>query len=174
MKRRRKAKMAIPDLSRAGIYSIPDAAALIGVSVQKVRAWVEGRPRSEMKPLIDNDIGWLENRIAISFANLMELRFVAFFTDAGVRFPEIRRIMNEVRTFIRRPHPFATDIVFRTDGERIVAEAARRNGIPSIYDLRSNTNRRVSRLVRFCWKPAGDGRDKPTCGCVAWAEKKGL
>lgn len=49
---------------------------------------------------------------------------------------EIRAIMNEVRAGIRRPHPFATNVVFRTDGSRIVAEIAHRNGVVEIYDLR--------------------------------------
>lgn len=58
---------------------------------------------------------------AFSFANLMELRFIAFFTDAGVSLNEIRMVMDEVRVEIMRPHPFATNLVFKTDGEKVVA-----------------------------------------------------
>jgi uncharacterized protein (DUF433 family) len=67
----------------------------------------------------------------------MELRFVAFFEAAEVSMREIRSIMDEVRAQIHRPHPFATDIVFKTDGSKIVAEIARKNGISDLYDLRS-------------------------------------
>ena len=81
------------------IYGVREAADLIGVSMQKIRAWIDGW-RRHILALIDNDLGWVDYRLAFSFANLMELRFVAFFTDAGVTLAEIRSIMDEVRTEI--------------------------------------------------------------------------
>jgi uncharacterized protein (DUF433 family) len=66
----------------------------------------------------------------------MELRFVATFTAANVGLREIRKIMDEVKDTLEHPHPFATRTVFKTDGKKIVAEIAKRNGV-SIYDLRS-------------------------------------
>lgn len=155
--------MAAPDLSRTGIYSVREAANLIGVPAQKVRAWVEGWSGTEEPPLIDNDLGWVDKRLALSFANLMELRFVAFFTDAGVTLTELRRIMGEVRVQIRRPHPFATNLIFKTDGAKVVAEIARRNGVSDIYDLRSR-NFEMGTVVYKSLKegvfydPAGDAK----------------
>ena len=66
----------------------------------------------------------------------MELRFVATFSEAGVRLNEIRAILEEVRDTLNHPHPFATRTVFKTE-KRIVAEIARKNGVQAIYDLRS-------------------------------------
>jgi uncharacterized protein (DUF433 family) len=129
--------MASPDMLRSGIFTVRDAAGLIGASPQKIRAWMTGWPRTVEAPIIDNDLGWVDQQLAFSFANLMELRFIAFFEGAGVKLREIRNIMNEVRTELRRPHPFATNIVFKTDGVKIVAEIARRNGVADLYDLRS-------------------------------------
>jgi uncharacterized protein (DUF433 family) len=129
--------MAGPDLLRTGIYTARDAAALIGVPPQKIRAWITGWPRTVSAPILDNDLGWVNRRLAFSFANLMELRFIAFFEGAGVKLNEIRNIMDEARDAIRRPHPFATNIVFKTDGVKIVAEIAHRNGVPDLLDLRS-------------------------------------
>lgn len=129
--------MAGPDLLRTGIYTARDAAALLGVSQQKIRAWIAGWPETVAAPILENDLGWVDRRLAFSFANLMELRFVAFFVGAGVKLPEIRNIMDEARTEIRRPHPFSTNVVFKTDGVKIVAEIAHRNGISDLYDLRS-------------------------------------
>jgi uncharacterized protein (DUF433 family)/DNA-binding transcriptional MerR regulator len=129
--------MANPDLLRTGIYTVRDAADLIGVSSQKIRAWIAGWPRTVAAPVVDNDLGWVDDRLAFSFANLMELRFIAFFEGAGVKLREIRAIMDEVRAELHRPHPFATNVVFKTDGEKIVAEIAHRNGIADLYDLRS-------------------------------------
>lgn len=129
--------MASPDLLRTGIYTVRDAAALIGVTAQRLRAWVTGWPRTVSPPILDNDLGWVDGQLAFSFANLMELRFIAFFEGAGVKLREIRAIMDEVREAIKRPHPFATNLVFKTDGRKIVAEIVHRNGVADLYDLRS-------------------------------------
>lgn len=125
------------DLTRSGIYTASEAAALIGVSERKIRGWVAGWPGSGAPPVVTNDLGWVNGKLAFSFANLMELRFIAFFEDAGVRFKKIRAIMEEVRTAIHRPHPFATNIVFKTDGQKIVAEIFNRNGKIDLFDLQS-------------------------------------
>ena len=45
--------------------------------------------------------------------------------------------MQEAQHSLKHPHPFSTKIIFRTDGRKIVAEIARRNGLDLIYDLRS-------------------------------------
>jgi len=125
------------DLSRSGIYSVSDAAALIGVPAERIRGWVDGWPSSEAPPMIQNDLGWVDGHLAFSFANLMELRFIAFFSAAQVKIGEIRKIMEEARRVLNMRHPFATNIVFRTDRAKIVAEIARRNGVADIYDLKS-------------------------------------
>lgn len=124
-------------LSRSGIYTVSEAAALINVSRQKVRAWVEGWPRREAAPLIANDLGWVDDRLAFSFANLMELRFIAVFIQAGVKIQNVRAVMDEARREMERPHPFATNRVFRTDGKKIISEIARRNEVLQLYDLKS-------------------------------------
>ena len=163
--------MVDTELSRTGIYGVREAADLIGVSMQKIRAWMEGWPRAAAPSLIDNDLGWVDDRLAFSFANLMELRFVAFFTGAGVRLAEIRSIMDEVRTEIQRPHPFATDLVFKTDGEKVVAEIARNNGISDIYDLRSK-NFEIGSVV---YKSLKDGIVyDPTGDAKAWFPRQSL
>ncbi len=155
--------MADPDLVRTGIYSVTDAAELIGVSPQKIRAWVAGWPRTVTAPVLENDLGWVDGRLAFSFANLMELRFIAFFEGAGVKLREIRAIMDDVREELRRPHPFATNTVFKTDGAKIVAEIAHRNGVTDLYDLRSK-NFEMSVVVYRSLKdgvvydPQGDAR----------------
>jgi uncharacterized protein (DUF433 family)/DNA-binding transcriptional MerR regulator len=129
--------MAGPNLLETGIYTVSEAAALVGATKRQVRGWIAGYPNTKVAPILANDLGWIDDRLAFSFANLMELRFVAFFSNAGVRVREIRSIMDEVKTTLRHPHPFSTNVVFKTDGRKIVAEIASRHGIPKIYDLRS-------------------------------------
>jgi len=119
-----------------GLYTIPEAARLVGASQRALRAWVEGRS-GQQKPVIQNEVGRIGRTVAVSFTNLMELRFIARFKDAGVSLRETRSIMEEARETLRHPHPFATQIVFRTDGRKILAEIATKNGIKDLYDLRS-------------------------------------
>lgn len=128
--------MVQPDLLETGIYTIPDAAELVGAQPASVRVWVEGHT-GKQDPVIENELGKVEGKTAVSFANLMELRFIARFVEAGVRLQEIRRIMSEAKATLNHPHPFATRTVFKTDGRKIVAEIARRNGLMLIYDLKS-------------------------------------
>lgn len=132
-----KIAMATLNLIETGIYSVPEAAKLIGTTERKVRGWVVGYGKNE-GPLIDNELGWVDGRLAFSFVNLMEIRFVAFFEAAGVRLQHIRKILNEAKDVLRHPHPFSTSIVFRTDGKRILAKIAKENGIGDLYDLKSH------------------------------------
>lgn len=124
------------NLLTTGIYTIPEAADLVEAEQPDLRVWIEGRP-GKQDPIIENDLGKLGHKTALSFTNLMELRFINLFSRAGVRLNEIRSILEEVRHTLEHPHPFATNTVFRTDGRRIVADIARRNGVSSIYDLKT-------------------------------------
>jgi len=119
-----------------GIFTIPVAAELLGVSTSMVRVWVDGH-RGKQDPIIENELGRVDGKLAISFKNLMELQFVAFFVRAGIKLPVIRSIMQEAREILNKPHVFATNEVFQTDGKRIVTVIGRKNGINSIYDLKS-------------------------------------
>ena len=129
--------MAKPDLLEAGIYTIPEVAELVQATQADVRVWVDGHT-GKQDPVIDNQLGKVNGKTAVSFANLLELRFIAKFSAAGVGLHEIRSIMREVSDVLQHPHPFATKIVFKTDGRKIVAEIARRKGLQLIYDLKSH------------------------------------
>jgi hypothetical protein len=128
--------MARPDLLEAGIYTIPEVAELVKAPQANVRVWIEGHT-GKQDPVIVNQLGRSGGKTAVSFANLMELRFIARFVSAGVGLREIRAIMREASETLRHPHPFATKTVFLTDGRKIVADIARRNGLHLIYDLKS-------------------------------------
>lgn len=125
-----------PSLLETGIFTVPEIALLVGEPQAVVRVWVGGHT-GKQEAVIDNDLGRVNGKVAVSFTNLMELRFVAFFAKQGVGLREIRRIMDEVKETMEHPHPFATKTVFKTDGRKIVADIARKNGIDGIYDLRS-------------------------------------
>lgn len=130
--------MATPDLLETGIYSVAEVAFLLGVTERRVRGWISGYAGRQTGPVIQNELGWSDDRVAISFRNLMELRFIAVFEAEGVKFRRIRRVMEEVREITTLPHPFATDIVFKTDGRKIVGEIINKTTGRLIYDLESH------------------------------------
>jgi uncharacterized protein (DUF433 family) len=152
--------MAGADLLEAGIYTVPDAAELVEAPPALVRVWVGGH-KGKQDPVIINELGRIHGKVAVSFHNLMELRFVALFHSAGVRLQTIRAIMSDVRDSLAHPHPFATEIVFRTDGRKIVAEIGLKNGVKNIYDLRSHNYEMHSVVMKslkndVIYDPRGD------------------
>lgn len=156
--------MSEPNLFETGIYTIPDAAELVSADARVVRIWVSGH-KAKQEPIIQTQIGRMGNKVALSFTNLMELRFVATFAAAGVKLPEIRKIMSEAKRSLSHPHPFATKTVFKTDGRKIVAEIARANGIENIYDLKSK-NYEMYPVVAAYLK--GDVMYDPEGDAVSW------
>jgi uncharacterized protein (DUF433 family) len=124
------------DLLTSGALSIQDTADLLGVKSRLVRAWLAG-VRGKQLPVISAELGKVDDRLAVSFTNLMELRFVAEFHKAGVRLSEIRAILDEAKDFLNHPHPAATQKFFRTDGHKILGEIGRKHGVEVLYDLRT-------------------------------------
>lgn len=152
--------MAGPSLLEAGIYTVPAAAELVQAPQRMVRIWVGGH-KGKQNPIIENELGRVDGKVAVSFHNLMELRFVALFHGAGVKLREIRAIMNEVKDVLDHPHPFATHTIFKTDGRKIVAQIGKKNGIDNIYDLRSKNYEMQTVVMRtlkddVIYDPAGD------------------
>lgn len=88
--------MSKPDLLQTGIYTITQAAELVAAPIPLVRIWVAGR-RGRQFAVIENQLGRIDGTNAVSFTNLMELRFVGLFHGAGVKLREIRSIMQEAR-----------------------------------------------------------------------------
>jgi uncharacterized protein (DUF433 family) len=123
-------------LIETGIFTIPTAAKLLRIPAPVVRVWVEGHA-GKQEPIIRNELGRVDGKVAISFNNLIELQFVAFFVRANVPLKTIRSILEEARSVFKLEHPFSTTAVFQTDGKKIVARIGKGNGIGSIYDLKS-------------------------------------
>jgi len=162
--------MAALNLLESGIYTIPQVAALVEAEERFVRIWVAGHSGKQYA-VIENQLGKVDGKIAVSFTNLMELRFVATFAKAGVSLRAIRAIMQEVRDTLQHPHPFATRTVFKTDGRKIVAEIAQRNGVDNIYDLKSK-NFEMHVVVTKSLK--GDVEYDPEGDAVCWRPRPKL
>lgn len=156
-------------LLASGIYTVPEASRLIGVHPNKIRGWVAGYPRTQSDPIIRNQIEDQNGQLAFSFTNLMEARFVNFFSQHGVNARSIRLMAEEARRILSHPHPFATNIIFTTDGERIFATAADKAQDKKLYDLKSK-NFAFYRIIKQSFKEGVEY--DPSGEAMSWRPRK--
>lgn len=129
------------DLVGVGLYSFPEAAKLTGIESSSLRRWLRGYGRTKKGSGAAYDIEALwtsplqdEDFDAISFADLLEVRFVNAFRKYGVSLQTIRTAARHAREMFGTNYPF-TNRRFRTDGRGIFAEALRETGETEMMDL---------------------------------------
>lgn len=96
-----------------GLYGFADAARLLGISLSKLRSWVSPKER-----LIHRQLPADEK--AITFAELMELYFIAMFRNEGVSLDTIRRASAAAAAKFSADYPFSVKR-FDTDGRTVFA-----------------------------------------------------
>ncbi len=122
-----------------GVYSVPEAAQLTGASAAAVRRWMFGyhyryREDDRTQPALwEADIEPIGGQIALSFLDLMEVRFIRAFRRHGVSWKTIREAARVACEIVQDVHPFARRR-FRTDGTRIFQEV-RERGKAKLLDL---------------------------------------
>ena len=118
------------ELVGKGIYSISEARRLTGVSRDSIVRWmcgynyeIKGKTH-KMAPLWKAELGrYDEDSYALTFRDLMEIRFIHAFKQHGVSWPNIRAAAEFAEKELHDDHPFSTQL-FQTDGKRIFAENA--------------------------------------------------
>lgn len=112
-----------------GIYGRRDAARLLRMTPNRLRRWVSGytywlrynataKSRRLQPPVIKTDLPVIDNTIALSFLELMELRVVKGIVDKGVSLQQVRAAARVATEHFQTDHPFASRRVF-TDGTAI-------------------------------------------------------
>lgn len=115
-----------------GFYSVGDAARLLRMPTLNIRRWLAGYKfvregeLHEVPPLWVPDLPKGDGTIELSFRDLIELRFVHQFTQAGVGLKAIRNCLDYARTVVESDRPFLSSR-FRTDGRTIFLESAKAN-----------------------------------------------
>lgn len=124
-----------------GIYSIPEASALLDVQPSRLRRWLLGyRYRSKAgvesfstalwEPQIPaNNFG-----LHLGFRDLIEARVVNSLRVAGLGLPTIRKAISVAREFTRDLLPFSTSR-FQTDGRSVFLEIASETEEPELVNL---------------------------------------
>lgn len=126
-----------------GIYSVGEAAQLAHVKMATIRRWVRGYSyrldgKERQSPAVwQRQLPDIEGTMALSFLDLMEVRFVNAFRTHNVSWKAIRLAAVRARELFDRSHPFSTKS-FKTDGKSIFAEVIEETGERHLLDLVKN------------------------------------
>jgi uncharacterized protein (DUF433 family) len=121
-----------------GFYTADEAARLIKTSARNVRRWLAGYSYGQdrqIAPLWKPQLPYFEEGLVIGFRDLIELRFVSAFVNAGVGLKGIRNCLEYARECVGADHPFSTRR-FRTDGRTIFLESLMRSDEAELLDLK--------------------------------------
>ena len=107
---------------RRGIYTIPEAARLVGTTQPKLRSWLEGNRGAHAAPIIQRQLPRVGGLAVLGFLDLIEAKFIRHFTT-WFSPQTIRKVSLKLRERHDVDHPFAMDNRFRTDGKTIFVES---------------------------------------------------
>lgn len=124
-----------------GIYTMPEAARLVGKSPATIRRWLLGYRfptksgmGGESPPIFQPQLPQLEAHWAIGFLDLVELLFIKAFLEQGVSLQTIRRAAREAARRWETSHPFCLRRL-ATDGRTIFATLQDETGEESLLEL---------------------------------------
>jgi uncharacterized protein (DUF433 family) len=112
-----------------GIYSVREAARLTRVHPSRIRRWVcgydyrRGDRKKHSEAVWKGQISPEDGVVALGFFDLLEVRFVAAFINAGVSWRTMREAHALAARELGSSHPFCTNR-FVTDGRRILMRHA--------------------------------------------------
>ncbi|HMP90744.1 MAG TPA: hypothetical protein PJ991_11115 [Kiritimatiellia bacterium] len=133
-------RIQVAPLMHVGIYSIPEAARFTGLDESRVRRWLSGYSyvtsgkRRSSPPVWSGQLAPIGGRRAVSFRDLIEMRFVDAFLRAGVSWKTIRDVQDLARRQFQFDHPFSTNR-FRNDGNQLVMTALRDDRQGNLFDV---------------------------------------
>ncbi len=124
-----------------GIYPVSQVTRLTGIPSPRIRRWIKGYDfrggAGRSAPIWKTQLPVVDKKAALSFLDLLELRFVDAFLTAGVSLAKIRKAAEMAADLVGHDHPFSTN-TFRTDGKRIFGELTHQEtGAKSMIDLHS-------------------------------------
>lgn len=111
------------------VYGTSEAARLLGLRADRVRAWLDGyrRQGTDYPPVIreastgDDIVMWGE---------FVELGYLREYRRCGVSLQRLRPVIDELRREFDTPYPLATTRPYVMDGKELVLEVQERNDLP--------------------------------------------
>lgn len=128
-------------LLQTGIYSIPEASRLTHVSTWRIRRWLRGYEFKTKHGVQRSLAVWhsqlapIDNRIALGFFDLLEVRCVDALITAGVTWKTLRQAHTKAQELFRHRHPFCTNKLM-TDGQTIFMTLQEKNDEKTLWDMK--------------------------------------
>ena len=97
----------------------------------------EGGELHQVAPLWEPQLPKAEDHLEVGFRDLIELRFVSAFLNAGLGLKTIRYCLEYARQCVDSDRPFSTRR-FQTDGRTIFLDSANSAGDEQLLDLKKN------------------------------------
>ena len=135
--------MTTSHLLSAGIYTVPEAARLTRVSSTRIRRWMKGydfrtkKEKHHSAPVWTGQFAPIDDKLAVGFKDLMEIRFVNEFIRQGVSWKTMREAHKAAKEQLNSDHPFCTH-KFATDGRVILLQQAEKSGDVSLVNITNN------------------------------------
>jgi uncharacterized protein (DUF433 family) len=124
-----------------GVYSLPEAARLVGTNTARIRRWLLGyrfpvkrQGVGHSEPIFEPELPQISDHWAIGFLDLVELLFIKAFRDEGVSLQTIRRAAREAAKRWRTTHPFCLKRL-ATDGRTIFSTVQDETGEEQLLEL---------------------------------------
>src|SRR6266545_1796890 len=123
-----------------GVYTVPEATRLTGVSAPRIRRWLTGAAvksrgaKRSSAPVWEHQIKSSSGEMLLSFRDLLEVRFIDTFRRHGVSWNTIRLAAELAAEIVEDSHPFSTRRL-KTDGRSIFADIVQETGEESLLDL---------------------------------------
>ena len=141
-----------PPFLNTGLYTVPEAARLTHISAGKIRRWLRGYDFRSGARIRHSNAMWqseikpLDNKLALSLRDLLELRFVDAFIRLGVSWRTMRRAHARAQEELKTSHPFCSRRI-ETDGKNILLRQAKEDSDEALLNLVTG-QREFSRIVR--------------------------
>jgi uncharacterized protein (DUF433 family) len=140
------------NLLGVGIYSIPEAVRLTGVSGISIRRWLWGYQSKSShgdmarhEPLWASQIPTIDESKALGFRDLIEIKFVAHFRQRGISLQSIRKTIHLATELLDQSYPLSS-IRFKSLGGKIFAEVLEGHERKLVFDLYTG-----QLLLSFMW-----------------------
>lgn len=123
-----------------GIYDVPDAARLTGISARRIRGWLRGYDDSRRRGTAKSSALWspelprIDGKMALGFLDLMEIRLVDRLIEKGLALQTVRKVLAVAQRETGSARPLSTTR-FKTDGVSIFIEIGADSDDPVLLDL---------------------------------------
>jgi len=141
-----------------GVYTLPDAARILGIPQHKLRRWACGyswldraEKRKHSAPLVSQGL-WSHATVrAMNFYALIELFTLVALRDIGVTLPRIKAARSDLSQRYRTPYPFASHQIM-SDGRNVLIRLREAEDSP-LLSLGTRGQTELRRIVEpFCKK----------------------